>query len=408
MPRKKTMGRGANGTGSIRKITTTRNGKPYTYWQARYTEGYDPGTGKQIQRSITGKTQKEVAQKLKQVTYELDQGTYQAPNKQALGEWLDLWAETYLGAVKPRTVEIYTTIIRIHIKPALGATKLDSLTTSTIQRFYNNLTKESGISAKYLKNIHGVLHKSLQQAVLIGLLRTNPTAPCVLPRIEKKELLPFDDTQITAFLQQIQGAEFETLLTVTLFTGLRQGEVLGLMWDCVDFESGTLLINKQLQYFREESYIFRIVPTKNGKGRVIKPAPSVMSLLKAHKETQARQRLLAGDAWEDSNLVFTDNLGHHLNNSIVYRHFKRAAAAIGRPDARFHDLRHSYAVASIRSGDDIKTVQDNLGHATASFTLDVYGHVTEQMKQASANRMEQFFQSVAPQADNKAKNKAKL
>ena len=67
---------------------------------------------------------------------------------------------------------------------------------------------------------------------------------------------------------------------------------------------------------------------------------------------------------------------------------------IGSPETRFHDLRHSYAVASIRSGDDIKTVQDNLGHATAAFTLDVYGHVTQQMKQESANRMEQFFKAV--------------
>lgn len=133
-----------------------------------------------------------------------------------------------------------------------------------------------------------------------------------------------------------------------------------------------------------------------------------MAILKAHKAAQEQQRLYVGAAWEDNNLVFTDGLGHHLTNSIVYRHFKRAAAAIGRPDARFHDLRHSYAVASIRSGDDIKTVQDNLGHATASFTLDVYGHVTEQMRQASSNRMEQFFQSVSPQANNKAKNKAKL
>ena len=408
MPRKKPMGRGANGTGSIRKITTTRNGKPYTYWQARYTEGYDPGTGKQIQRSITGKTQKEVAQKLKQMTYELDQGTYRAPNKQTLGDWLNLWTETYLGAVKPRTIEVYSTIIRVHIKPALGAIKLEDLTTSMIQRFYNNTTKEKGISAKYLKTIHGVLHKSLQQAVLISQLRTNPTAPCVLPRVEKKELLPLDDVQIAAFLQQIRGSEFEALFTVTLFTGLREGEVMGLMWDCVDFDSGTLLINKQLQYFREEHYIYRLVSTKNGKGRVLKPAPSVMAILKAHKAAQEQQRLYVGAAWEESNLVFTDGLGHHLTNSIVYRHFKRAAAAIGRPDARFHDLRHSYAVASIRSGDDIKTVQDNLGHATASFTLDVYGHVTEQMKQASSNRMEQFFQSVAPQEDNKAKNKAKL
>lgn len=84
----------------------------------------------------------------------------------------------------------------------------------------------------------------------------------------------------------------------------------------------------------------------------------------------------------------------YLAKPTVYRAFKQLAASIGRPDARFHDLRHSYAVAAIRSGDDVKAVQENLGHATAAFTLDVYGHVTDKMKQESANRMERFIQSV--------------
>ena len=105
----------------------------------------------------------------------------------------------------------------------------------------------------------------------------------------------------------------------------------------------------------------------------------------------------AGSAWEDSDYVFTDEMGHHLNTWNVYRAYKRAVAAIGRPDARFHDMRHSYAVAAIRSGDDIKTVQGNLGHATTSFTLDVYGHVTDQMKQDSAKRMDRYIKQVMGQ-----------
>ena len=105
--------------------------------------------------------------------------------------------------------------------------------------------------------------------------------------------------------------------------------------------------------------------------------------------------MLYGAAWENSGFVFTNDLGHHLFASTVYKSFKRVMEEIGSPETRFHDLRHSYAVASIRSGDDIKTVQDNLGHATAAFTLDVYGHVTQQMKQDSANRMEQFIKEVS-------------
>lgn len=117
-------GRSAKGTGTIRKKTVTRNGKKYEYWEAGTTEGADPGTGKQVQRSITGKTQKEVAQKLKAATAAIDSGTYTAPSKQTLGQWLDVWIETYCGSVKPRTLEIYKTDIRVHIKPALGAVRL--------------------------------------------------------------------------------------------------------------------------------------------------------------------------------------------------------------------------------------------------------------------------------------------
>ena len=134
---------------------------------------------------------------------------------------------------------------------------------------------------------------------------------------------------------------------------------------------------------------------KSGKKHVIAPAESVMTLLKRHKAAQAEQRLLAGAGWEDSGLVFTDNLGHHLSQTLIYRDFKSIVTSIGRPDARFHDLRHSYAVAAIRAGDDIKTVQETLGHATAAFTLDVYGHVTNQMKQASAERMDAYIKTVS-------------
>ena len=182
---------------------------------------------------------------------------------------------------------------------------------------------------------------------------------------------------------------------MTLFTGLRQGEVLGLTWDCVDFTAGTVLINKQLQKMRTGDRGYYLASTKSGKSRKLTPAPSVMKLLRHQQAVQAEWRLRAGAAWQDSGLVFTNKLGGHLMPHTVYQNYKKVVSSIGRPDARFHDLRHSYAVAAIRGGDDIKTVQGNMGHATAAFTLDVYGHVTDQMKQASAARMEKFIQSVS-------------
>lgn len=399
MPQSKNKNKSASGMGNIRKKTRTVNGKTYTYYEARYTEGFDPGTGRQIQRSISGKTQKEVAQKLKAVLAALDSGTYIAPCKMTVGEWMDIWSKQYLGGVKESTVAAYNASIRTHIKPGIGAIRLDALDTHLVQSFYNGLrepTKDrDAVSPKTVKNVHGILHKALQQAVANGYIRFNPTNSCILPRVEKKELQPLDEAETKLFLDAVKGHRFELLFTFTLFSGLREGEALGLTWDRVDFMRGTILISKQLQKEKKAGGEFRLVSLKNDKPRRITPAPWVMQLLRDRKLQQYEHREKAGAAWSNPmNLVFTNELGGNLIPQTVVRHFKEIVTSIGRPDARFHDLRHSYAVASLRSGDDIKTVQGNLGHATAAFTLDVYGHVTNQMQEASAVRMETYIKGI--------------
>lgn len=292
---------------------------------------------------------------------------------------------------------IYKDDIRLHIKPALAAIRLEALTTPTVQAFYNSLIDDKKLSPKTVKNIHGVLHSALRQAGRIGYIRFNPADACVLPRSEKKEIKPLDEVQIAAFLRAIQGSQYEDLFALTLFTGMREGEALGLTWDCVDFNSGAITINKQMQLHQERGLqAYALIPTKNSRTRTVIAAPSLLDRLQRQRKTQAAQRLTAGPLWDGrENLVFTNAFGQHLTKSTIYRAFKRAAASIGRPDARFHDLRHSYAVAALQSGDDVKTVQSNLGHATAAFTLDVYGHVTARMKQDSAARMETFIKSVS-------------
>ena len=148
MPYSKTQ-RATAGSGAIRQRTFTKNGKDYTYWEARYTTGYDPGTGKQIQRTIYGKTKKEVAQKLREATNEIDRGTHLDPCKLTIGEWLDIWAKEYLVGVKEATAYTYKASIRNHIKPAMGAIRLDSLNPHTIQSFYNS--KIGTLSAKTIR-----------------------------------------------------------------------------------------------------------------------------------------------------------------------------------------------------------------------------------------------------------------
>lgn len=400
MPRKKEMGRQANGLGTIRKKIVTRNGQQYIYWEARCTVGYDLGTGKQIQRSVSGKTQKEVAQKLKQIAVEVDKGTYQAPVKQTLKEWLDIWRVDYLGDVKESTAYLYGRNIDQYIVPHLGAVKLEALTAPMVQKFYNALLNPdregvNPLSPKTVRNVHGVLHKALQQAVQVGYLRVNPADACKTPRGEKKEIQPLDDTQVAEFLKAIHDHPHEYLYQITLFTGLREGEILGLTWDCLDFEHGTLLVKQQLRREQKKGGQYYFSPPKNNKSRVLALAPSVLRLFKLQKIKQNGMRVEAGESWTENNLVFSNATGGFLSYRTVYDCFKRVMAKMGSPSTRFHDLRHSYAVAAIKSGDDIKTVQENLGHATAAFTLDVYGHVTAQMRRESASRMEQFIQSVS-------------
>ena len=399
MPQSKNKNKSPSGMGNIRKKTNTVNGKTYTYYEARYTEGFDPGTGKQIQRSISGKTQKEVAQKLKAALAALDSGTYIAPCKMTVEEWMDVWSKQYLGGVKESTVAAYNATIRTHIKPGIGAIRLDALDTHLVQSFYNGLrepTKDrEAVSPKTVKNVHGILHKALQQAVANGYIRFNPTNSCILPRIEKKEVQPLDEAETKLFLDAVKGHPLELLYTITLFTGMREGEALGLTWDRVDFMRGTILISKQLQKEKKKGGEFRLVSLKNDKPRRITPAPWVMQLFRDRKIQQYQHKEKAGAAWSNPmNLVFTNELGGNLIPQTVVRHFKEIVSSIGRPEARFHDLRHSYAVASLRSGDDIKTVQGNLGHTTAAFTLDVYGHVTNQMQEASAIRMEAYIKGI--------------
>lgn len=393
---KKGSSRGAQGGGTIRKKTVSRNGQDYIYWEARVTVGRDPGTGKQIQRSFSGKTQKEVREKMQAAAVAVNDNSYSDPTKLTLGAWLDIWETEYLGDVKPRTKDSYKATIRNHIKPALGAVKLSALSPHEIQRFYNSLQKgEKALSPKTVKNTHGVLHKALQQAVKVGYLKSNPADACELPRVERAEIKPLDSVDIAKFLAAAQGHQFEAVYVVTLFTGLREGEVLGLTWDCIDFEAGTITVKQQLQKERGGEGKYSLVSTKNGKSRLITPAPSVMAILRKQRITQMEWQLKCYGAWSNPlNLVFTNEVGRNLSAQTVYLHFKKLAQSIGLPSARFHDLRHSYAVAALQAGDDVKTVQETLGHHTAAFTLDIYGHVTDQMRQASAARMEQFIKEI--------------
>lgn len=383
--------RGAQGAGSIRKKTVVRNNKEYTYWEARVTIGRDPGTGKQIQQSFSGKTQKEVREKMQAAAVAVNTGTYIPPAKLTVGQWCDIWSKEYIGNLKPSTARSYNGHVKNHIKPSLGAIKLTDLSPHHVQIFVNGL---EGLSASTIRKIYKITHLILEKAVILEYIPKNPTDHCVLPKPDQKEIVPLTDTQASTILELGKGTEIQNMLIVALFTGLRISELLGLTWDCISMDNQTITVNKQLTHVvHRNTGVF--ATTKNGKSRNISVAPSVINALKDQHIRQVEMRLRAGKIWNNEyNLVFTLEDGQPYEYSCLRWRFKKLLEKAGFEGIRFHDLRHTYAVNSIRAGDDVKTIQGNLGHASAAFTLDKYGHFTEKMKQESADRMEAFIKGT--------------
>lgn len=385
------MKRNANGSGSIYKREDGR-------WEGKYSIPAADGSGKYVRKSVYGKTQDEVRKKITEITSEIDDGTYVNPSQYKLSGWIDNWLEVYVKhSVKDFTYDSYSNICHKYVIPAIGNIKLKELKTSQIQKFYNDLLEDKGLSAKTVKNVHGVLHRALEQAYLVGEIKQNPSDKCLLPKVQKPKIEPMEADEVSEFLTAIKGHKYENVYYLTLFAGLRQGEVLGLSWDCVDFENSTILINKQLKRNNHhKGAVYHLDSTKSGKERYITIAPAVLEMLTKQRQWQDTCQKKAGSSWNNEwDLVFTNELGQHLNHPTVYNNYKRIVKSLGLENKRFHDLRHTFAVASLESGDDIKTVQDNLGHATASFTLDVYGHVSKEMKKRSADNMQKYINKVS-------------
>ena len=393
MPRSK---KNASGMGGVRKRSRTRkNGSVWSYWEGRISRGFNPQTGKQKTVTITGKTQREVLEKLQAIAVEMNEGSYVEPSKRLLKDWIKIWLKEYQGSKKPLTVQNYASTINKHVIPALGDIELRKLTNLMIQRFYNSLSSgENPLAPKTVKNIHGILHKALDQAVKAGELKTNPADNCVLPKQVKPEIKPLEPEEVTRFLKNLEGEPYKNLFLVAFFTGMRQGELLGLSWDRVDFDGGIIEIRQQLQCI--DGKYFLETP-KHDKVRLIAPARIVMEALREEQQKQLQNRAAAGDDWQNEwNLVFTDETGKYLVRRTVDKHFKKILARSGIEEHRFHDMRHTFAVSMLDAGEDFKSLQENLGHATAAFTLNQYAHVSQKMRMQSSQKMNDYFSKLMP------------
>lgn len=398
------------------KKTKVVNGKEYTYYEVKCTVGYDPVTGKQIQRSLTGKTQKEAIQKYKKVQAEVESNTYCSPCKYTVAEWLETWLTVYCKSIKTRTLFSYRENCEVHIIPALGNRNLNKLNSIEIQHFCNGLKNArtgADLAPKTIKNIHGTLHVALERAKSLGLISKNPADAeyIELPLVEETDVDPFEEDEISRFIEELTKNRYRILFLVILLCGFREGECLGLSWDCIDWKNRTIRVKQQLQKNRFTKE-YEIISTKGKRNRTVYPADLVFALLSEQKELQEKVKKEAGSLWSNSwNLVFTRADGSNLCPQTIYTNFKRRVKAIGCEEKRVHDLRHTFAVVCLQEGIDIKSLQDLLGHFSPAFTLQVYGHVTGSMRKENRTRLNTYAEKMivtGPESTAKGENKGEM
>lgn len=329
-------------------------------WQGQFVSGRIPETGKLIRHSVYGKTQREVAAKLREATASIDRGTYQEPNKLTVAEYAKEYFSTCAVNLSHNTQVSYKRILDKHILPALGKVKLTDLNHRQVQRFVTSLSAQKGLSAKTVRNIHGVLHNMLESAVRDELLLRNVSERCSLPRVTQHQVRAITTAELSRFLHAIDGKQFRNIFFIDIFSGLRLSEILGLRWDDVDFDYDCIYVRQQLQQKQiKGDFSYFLAPPKEGKQRKIILAQNAMQVLRHQRTKQLEQRLAAGALWDNSfHLVFTNDFGQPLNRRTVYKHLKRILLDCGMGNYTFHSLRHQYVKPKAKTFSENNAVLD--------------------------------------------------
>ena len=321
-------------------------------------------------------------------------------SRYTVNEWFEYWNETYNRNLSPNTVNNYIDRFKYNVSPVVGKMKVTAVRPIHCQKILNNM-KDEGYAAGTVYQTYICMGVVFRAAINNNIIVQHPLVGVSVPKgLKRKSVRALTVTEQKTFLKAIDKSHNKRQYRFILQTGLRTGEMIGLTWDCVDFARNELKINKQLQRQNGKDLL---VPLKNSKPRYLTVPASVMQLLKDERVHQLEQRLAAGEVWQGwesqeemkKALVFVKDDGSSITAAALYQRYKHLAEKIGAPESRVHDLRHTYAVLSLQNGDNVKTVQGNLGHATAAFTLDVYGHVSEKMKEDSAARMQAYIDKLA-------------
>ncbi|MEJ7816497.1 MAG: site-specific integrase [Rubrobacter sp.] len=360
-------------------ITKRKDGR----YMARYTVHTPDGPKRKV---IYGMRYKDVEKKLNEARGDAAKGLIYDAGKISVEEYLNRWlSDSVRDTVRQRTYERYESLVRVHIVPSIGRVKLKALTPAHLRRLYRERL-DAGLAPRTVLHVHRTLSKALKQATDDGLIPRNAAGPVKPPRPRREEIRPLDPEQVRALFEAAAGDRLEALYVMAVTTGMRRGELLGLRWEDVNLEAGMLQVRRTLSE-PKGGYIFEA--PKSGKGRSVRLTRKATMALREHRKRQLEDRMQKAGYWQDHGLVFPSTIGTPTSGGNLSRAFKAALERAGLPNStRFHDLRHTCATLLLRQGVNPKYVQELLGHADISLTLNVYSHVLPDMGGAAAGAMD--------------------
>jgi integrase len=372
-------GKRGNGEGSIYQGADGR-------WRSVVDLGYRDG--RRSRKYLSGQTRAEVATKLRRILDEHEAGLEISTDGRAptVEVWLNHWLDNIaVQKVRPSTLVGYRGYVRNRIIPTIGRHRIDKLRPEHLERFYAALTAE-GLSPATIRQVHRITSRALKVAVQRGRMRHNVATLVELPSVIQHEIEPLTAEQARAVLATARGRRNAARWSVALAMGLRQGEALGLMWEAIDLDAGTITVRQALQ--RKPGGGLVMVPPKSRAGRRVIPMPAQLTeSLRAQKVSQAAERLAAGPAWTDVGMVVATPFGKPVDPRNDYREWRQLLRDAGLPHARLHDARHTAATLLLTQGVPARVVMEILGHSQISLTLGTYTHVVPELARDAANRM---------------------
>lgn len=323
--------------------------------------------------------------KLRDARQAVDEGTLSG-DKRTVADFLGDWLESSKTRIRPSTHARYAQLVNLHALPTIGKTKLRDLKAAHLQRLYTQLAS-SGLAPATIRQLHAVLHNALKQAHRWRLIRENPADLVDAPRVPRYEASTLTAEQARQLLAGVRSEPLEAVYVLALTAGMRQGELLGLQWRDVDLDAGTLTVRTALDRYGNLSE-----PKTASSRHAVQLAGIAVDALRRRKSAVEAARLVAGQAWQKSDLVFTDALGapvasQHLLRSVHYPLLDR----LGLPRVRFHDLRHSVATLLLGEGVNPKIVSELLGHSSIQITLHTYSHVTPNMHKEAVETIDRLL-----------------